>query len=274
MVFQKRSFASIRFGMLALVVVTALIAPMRAPTVVRRPALLAPLAMSAVGVVLMRKRGSDLVDEVRDRGEQLVVRRAGVEERIALATTMNASASMMTRPPRVTLRVGPRHFGREVSSVPLAPFALNPFARNAVAGDQIERAYRARMRPVHATDAGVARPSPARYARARVKADDAGRRHRHGGARDAATASLLRVLRPRPAAGFGRSAYLFLRVHVLRRLRRGHPRGPLSQLRRRARGPSAPCRGAPRQVPAVGRARGACGRLRAVVMVGGGTRRR
>src|ERR1700758_364248 len=45
----------------------------------------------------------------------------------------------------------------------------------------------------------------------------------------------LRILRPGPASRLHRSADLQLRMHVLRRLRRGHPAQRMSELRRRLR---------------------------------------
>ena len=56
-----------------------------------------------------------------------------------------------------------------------------------------------------------------------------------GGERGARTAAELRILRSGPAAGFTRRADLLVRVHVLRRLRRGAASERLSQLRRRLR---------------------------------------
>src|SRR2546428_5826707 len=56
---------------------------------------------------------------------------------------------------------------------------------------------------------------------------------------DAAAATELRMLQPRPAARLGRSADLLVRMHLLPRLRPGHPEWTLPELRRRAGGAAA-----------------------------------
>ena len=60
---------------------------------------------------------------------------------------MNVSATAHMSPPRVTLRlVKPCTLGSSISFAPKATPALNPFAKNAVAEDLMERAYAARTR--------------------------------------------------------------------------------------------------------------------------------
>jgi hypothetical protein len=138
----KIVFPVLWFGFLALFVAAALLnSNARLPL----PAILAPFAMAVFGYVLMKKLVWDLVDEVWDGGDYLLVRNGGEEDAVRLSNIMNVSAALLTNPPRITLRlVTPCRFGKEVSFSPERPFTLNPFAKNPVAEDLIERVYRAR----------------------------------------------------------------------------------------------------------------------------------
>jgi hypothetical protein len=94
---------------------------------------------------LMRKLVWDLADEVWDGGDHLVVKIGDQSETVPLANIMNVSASTLVNPPRITLRlVNPGRFGQEISFSPPRNSILNPFARNPVADDLIERVHRAR----------------------------------------------------------------------------------------------------------------------------------
>lgn len=107
--------------------------------------LVIPLVMAVFGVLVMRKVAWDLADSVDDCGSYLVVRRGSTEARIELVNVMNVSASTLQNPPRVTLRlVESSELGKEVSFSPRSSFSLNPFAKNPVAEDLIERVHRAR----------------------------------------------------------------------------------------------------------------------------------
>ena len=107
--------------------------------------LVVPVAMALFGYVLMKKLIWDLADEVYDCGDFLLVRNRGDEERILLSNVMNVSATTLMNPPRITLRlVNPNKWGTEVSFSPATGFTLNPFARNQVNEDLIERVDRAR----------------------------------------------------------------------------------------------------------------------------------
>jgi hypothetical protein len=65
-----------------------------------------------------------------------------------LSNIMNVSSSTLMNPPRVTLKlVQPGKFGREIAFSPASKFMLNPFAKNEIAEDLINRAYHARTRP-------------------------------------------------------------------------------------------------------------------------------
>jgi hypothetical protein len=58
---------------------------------------------------------------------------------------INVSASMFVNPPRITLQLAqPGRFGDEVAFSPRTRTRLNPFARNEIAEDLIQRVDRAR----------------------------------------------------------------------------------------------------------------------------------
>lgn len=111
------------------------------------PLVLLPLGLMLVVVaVVYRKLIWDLADEVQDGGTFLLVRRRGIEERVQLADVLNVSMTQFTNPPRLSMRLArPGKFGDEIVFVPTLPgFRLNPFARNAIAEDLIQRVDRAR----------------------------------------------------------------------------------------------------------------------------------
>ena len=87
-----------------------------------------------------------MADEVWDGGDHLLVKIGDQSESVPLANIMNVSASTLVNPPRITLRlVSPGRFGQEISFSPLRNSMFNPFARNAVADDLIERVHRAKV---------------------------------------------------------------------------------------------------------------------------------
>jgi hypothetical protein len=141
-IYYKRVFPALWFGVLALSVV-ALIATRAFD---KSPLLLAiPCVVALGGYVFMKKLAWDLADEVYDCGAYLLVRAPGGEEQVPLSNIMNVSASTLVNPPRVTLRLAhPSRLGAEIAFSPLAPFSLNPFAKNAVAEDLMARVDAAR----------------------------------------------------------------------------------------------------------------------------------
>ena len=75
------------------------------------------------------------------------MRKGDEEDMVPLSNVMNVSASTVTNPPRITLRlVTPGKFGDEVTFSPMKDFTLNPFARNPIAEDLIRRVDQARAR--------------------------------------------------------------------------------------------------------------------------------
>ena len=142
--FFKRIFPAAWFGFLAVfvVIVTTTGAAARDVTM-----LVIPVAMAAIGFVVMKSVIWRLADEVYDQGDFLLVRKGPDEERIALSNVMNVSSSLSTNPPRVTLRFAkPGRFGEKIAFMPVIGLRLNPFARIPIVDDLIVRADRARSR--------------------------------------------------------------------------------------------------------------------------------
>jgi hypothetical protein len=109
--------------------------------------LLAPLVMAVFGFFMMKFLVWDLADTVDDLGSHLLVRRNGVEATIPLSNIMNVSATQFVNPSRVTMRlVNPCELGASVSFSPKSPLSLNPFAKNPVAEELMERAFAARAK--------------------------------------------------------------------------------------------------------------------------------
>jgi hypothetical protein len=135
----KTLFPAFWYGILTLVTVGIIFG--KAPL----PVLLGPLFMAGLGFFLMKYMIWDLVDEVYDGGDSLLVKNRGQEDRVALSNIMNVSATTLTNPPRITLRlIVPGAFGDEIVFSPIKKMRLNPFARNEIAEDLILRAHQAR----------------------------------------------------------------------------------------------------------------------------------
>jgi hypothetical protein len=141
--YYKRLLPAILLALPVLFVCLALIAsPVRPPL----PALLPPVLLLPFFYFLMRKLVWDLADEVWDGGDHLLVKIGDQSEAVPLSNIMNVSASTLVNPPRITLRlVSPGRFGKEISFAPPRNSLFNPFARNAVADDLIERVHRAKV---------------------------------------------------------------------------------------------------------------------------------
>src|SRR5579863_3442526 len=100
--FYKQVFPVLWFGFLAIFVLAALL-PNRRTQVEVIPMLIVPVVMALIGFMLFRRMLFDLVDEVWDDGDTLVVRNAGVEQRVSLSNIINIGYSLLTNPERVTL---------------------------------------------------------------------------------------------------------------------------------------------------------------------------
>jgi len=142
--FHKKIFPLFWFGFLASFVFGALKDRIyeKAPI-----AIIVPCFMVIIGTIIMKKLVWDLADEVFDCGDSLLVRKSGLEERVALSNIMNVSASTHMNPQRITLKlVQSGRLGTEISFSPLTPFTLNPFAKNQIAEDLVIRVDQARTR--------------------------------------------------------------------------------------------------------------------------------
>jgi hypothetical protein len=144
--FNKKVFPIIWFGFLAVFVAVTV-----AGGALRKvgPLFLLPsVFMALIGLILMKKLIWDLVDEVYDCGNYLLIRNDGREHRLELADVMNVSGSLVTNPPRITLRIsnagGAGPLGSEVTFSPKRPLSLNPFAKNEIFEDLVVRVDRAR----------------------------------------------------------------------------------------------------------------------------------
>jgi hypothetical protein len=143
MFYYKRVLPVLLFGLPLFFLYIALVAsPVRPPPL----AFLPPLLLVPILYLVMRKLIWDLADEVWDGGDHLVVKIGDQSESVPLSNIMNVSASTLVNPPRITLRlVSPGRFGPEISFSPPRNSMFNPFARNTVADDLIERVHRAKV---------------------------------------------------------------------------------------------------------------------------------
>jgi hypothetical protein len=141
--FLKKIFPVIWLGFCVLSAASAL--NLRTPVLF--PFLVLPAVMTIVGFFVMKRLVWNLVDEVYDCGDFLLVKNRGEEDRIELSNIMNVNSSTLVNPPRITLTlVNAGRFGREVAFSPQRGFTLNPFAKDQVSEDLIQRAYEARSR--------------------------------------------------------------------------------------------------------------------------------
>ncbi len=143
--YSKRIFPLLWFVFLAVLSVGVLIGngPGQGPVFA-----MIPVFMAGFSILVMRKLVWDLLDEVYDCGHFLLVRNKDEEDSIPLANIMNVSVANYQSPPgiRITLRlIHPCKFGTEVAFAPIRPFGLNPFAKNPVGEDLIQRVHQARV---------------------------------------------------------------------------------------------------------------------------------
>lgn len=143
--FLKRVFPALWFGFLAFFMAIGLVTT-HADGKAWFPFVLIPLAMSMFGFVLFRKLIWDLADEVSLQGDQLHVRKNGIEDRVRLADIMNVSATQLTNPVRISLRLRKQgKFGDEIVFMPRTRIRFDPFARNPIAERLILLVDRARQ---------------------------------------------------------------------------------------------------------------------------------
>ena len=144
--FQRKIFLFLWFGIVGVIFFSAIFAGAyrKAPVL-----LIGPVFMGLLGYFLMKNLIFDLVDEVYDEGDFLLVKKGREEERVAFSNIMNVSASTLTNPPRISLRlVAPGKFGQEIVFSPYRPLTLNPFAKSAIAEDLMVRVDQARSKRI------------------------------------------------------------------------------------------------------------------------------
>jgi hypothetical protein len=132
----KRAFPTCWFGFVVVwaTVITGPILQGQVPVFV----LLIPVAMAVVGYVVMRLLIFDVVDELLLDADDLVVRNAGDEVRVPLATLVHVQASSFTNPERITLTFKPPcRLGHEIVFLP--PMRFFAFGRHPLADELTRR---------------------------------------------------------------------------------------------------------------------------------------
>jgi hypothetical protein len=107
-----------------------------------------PIAMIFLGYFTHKKLIWDLVENVYDCDDHLIIKNRGTTEKILLTNIKNISASTGTNPPQVTLKfVKKNSLGNEITFSPKRPMLIiNPFAKNEIVEDLIDRVDRARRK--------------------------------------------------------------------------------------------------------------------------------
>ncbi len=102
-----------------------------------------PIIMAIFGVVLFKDLVWDLADEVFDEGDSLLFRKGGKEQRVYLNEVINVSYVKMSSPEKIVIQVRSNGaIGKELAFNP--PIRLNPFSKNPIAEELIDRVDRAR----------------------------------------------------------------------------------------------------------------------------------
>ncbi len=125
--FNKKIVPTIWFGILAIFIITFLIAgDDNGPGVMF---IIMPILMAVFGYFIMKKMVFDLIDEVYDDGDALLFRNSGKEVRVFLQDIKNVSYQTMMNPPKVTLSIRyETGLGNELSFLPSMSFI--PFKKN------------------------------------------------------------------------------------------------------------------------------------------------
>lgn len=139
---------------LPVVLIAVLAAFAIALVVLRRPGVafdpvifIAPVVATVIAFFVMKRTVFNLVDEVWDRGDDLLVRDKGLEDRIPLENIVNVSYAMLGNNRRATLKLRtPCRFGAEVVFMPVAPAWRFAFYKNPILEALIDRIDAARRR--------------------------------------------------------------------------------------------------------------------------------
>ena len=136
----KKVFPTIWFGFLAFFMFTSFSAGAMKESFMF---LVAPLFMAVLGFLFFKKNLWDLADEVYDEGDSLLFHMSGKEQRVKLNEIININHTQMGSPERVVLKVRTGGaIGNELAFTP--PMRLNPFSKNLIISELIERVDRAR----------------------------------------------------------------------------------------------------------------------------------
>ncbi|WP_308367665.1 MULTISPECIES: hypothetical protein [unclassified Microbulbifer] len=136
----KKLFPSLWFGFLAIFLFTSLVSGAAKESLL---SLSVPIIMAIFGVVLFKDLVWDLADEVFDEGDSLLFRKGGKEQRVYLNEVINVSYVKMSSPEKIVIQVRSNGaIGKELAFNP--PIRLNPFSKNPIAEELIDRVDRAR----------------------------------------------------------------------------------------------------------------------------------
>lgn len=151
LVFFRRILPTFWFGMLGLM--TVLLAIKGTGESETIGLVMLPL-MIVGGFVLFRTVFWCLADEVRDAGDALIVRKGGIEQRIALEQIARVSLLPLLNPPRITLHLAsPGPLGDRIHFSPALPLWFYPRDCSPIVEALAERVRRARGERAVATTA-------------------------------------------------------------------------------------------------------------------------
>ena len=143
--FLKRVFPVLWFGSLAAFVALAV----ATGEAVKDPLLVVvPLAIMALGFVLMKGLVWIVADEVLDLGDALLVRKGRLQQRVPLTDIRQVAVATNMNPPRITLRLDkPGELGSDIAFFSASGMTLNPFRRCPVGEELAARVKRAKDKP-------------------------------------------------------------------------------------------------------------------------------
>ena len=134
--FVKRVLPAFWFGPMALI---TLITALAAGDAQEAALMLVPIGFGALGFLVMRKVWS-FADEVRDGGKFLLVRRGGIEARVALADVAYVDSYLLRNPPHVTLHMRkPGRIGAEITFIPRQKTLSNPLSQDELVNELTAR---------------------------------------------------------------------------------------------------------------------------------------
>lgn len=136
----KKLFPSVWFGFLAFFLITSVLSGASSESFMF---LVVPIFMAIFGFILFKKIVWDLADEVYDEGASLLFRKSGKEQRVAFKDIININYANMSSPERVVIQIrSDGAIGKELAFNP--PMRFNPFSKNPIVAELIERVDRAR----------------------------------------------------------------------------------------------------------------------------------